>query len=134
MSEEISPLGENVLPVKELPVEQEKKQPVPKAGAAPVKTNKTLPIILIGIIIILLISLVSVFAYFQTISKPVQPSPVPSVVLKMPSPSATDSGILKSVTQRLGDLEKELGDIDLNNPTLAFPILNWSVNFDIKKH
>jgi hypothetical protein len=134
VSEEISPLGENVLPVKELPVEQEKKEPLPGAVAGPVKTNKILPMILIGIIGILAISLVSVFVYFQTIYKPVAPSPQPSVVaIISPAPSATGSSILKSVGERLGDLDKELGDTDLNNPTLVFPILNWSINFDVKK-
>ena len=91
---------------------------------------------LILLLILLVISLYS-YIYFQKINKgrEVVITPTPTLAMPTPTPThtpsrwATDSAVLKS-EQEVNNIERELNNLDLSEPLLNFPSLDFNINFE----
>jgi len=98
-------------------------KPVDRKKIKRLKMMMVVSIVFFAIIIILLVA-------FLLKPKP-EPAPLPS---PSPSPSpivtATPSAVGKNVVERIEALEKQVDALDLSETDLAFPILDFEINFD----
>jgi len=123
---EVPPFGADNLPIKELEPEKVIK-PVQEACG-----NNIFVVILLAIIILLLAVIVILFIY-KNQPPPVVILPSPSAQIIIASPSATPSASFKQVGERLTGLEIDLKQVDLNDPQLVFPILDFSLDLGQKQ-
>jgi len=123
--------GENV-PFKELPAEQPKVTPEPvepivQPGTAPEKRMK-LTIVGLAIALLIVLALLGAVLVSSRSKKTVKPLPSPTPIVA-PTPEATSSGLPKNIQDRRDALEKQINNLDLQETDLAFPALDFNVNF-----
>jgi len=122
--------GENV-PFKEMEEEHPPAPPEPKGvEETPKPVNlKRLKIMMIGLVFLFAIIIIILLAFLLK-PKP-EPAPLPS---PLPSPppiqTATRSAVGRNVVERIEALEIQVDSLDLSETDLAFPILDFEINFD----
>lgn len=102
--------------------------------------SRTFRILALGIFSLLLILIaLSAFLYFTRLNKTpaLTVTPTPQPVVNLPTPVisqskwATDAGLLKE-QDNLSKIDNDLKNIDLNEQSLSFPVLDFHVNFEKK--
>jgi flagellar basal body-associated protein FliL len=125
---EIPPFGADNLPVNEL-----KKEELPKMPVSPDKKNKLVILIFCSVIIVLVAVIGVLVAQMTQKPELVVVSPSPSAITLSPSPSASQSANFSSIGDRIEVLDKNLKNTDLDQTKLLFPLINFSIDFGQKK-
>lgn len=103
--------------------------------------REKIPHLLLLIFLFFLISFTSLvaFSYFSNlnrgnpiiVSPPITPSSTPTPVLTQ-SIWATDSAVLE-IENKTKEIQQSLDNLDLTEPNLSFPVIDFNLNFDKPK-
>jgi len=126
---EAPPMGGENIPFKEL---EQEKPPVPELVKKEMpsmaeKKIKRLKLIMIGSIVSMFFMIVILVALLLKPEPEAPPPPAPS---PSPSPSPTVKVVDKSLTERIEASEKQIDGLDFAETDLAFPVLDFNINFD----